>query len=67
MQEMSHMKELYVSANILQSKFNLWDCVFIPTKERSLSRRARWGFAGEEGEFKKKNTLTAFHNYKRHF
>lgn len=54
MQEMSHIKELYVSANILQGKFNLWDCVFIPTKEHSLSRRAQWGFAGEEGECKKK-------------
>lgn len=67
MQEMSHIKELHMSANILQGKFNLWDCVFIPTKEHSLSRRAQWGFAGEEGECKKKIILTEFYNYKRHF
>lgn len=49
MQEVSRITELYLSANTLQSKFNLRDCVFIPTKDHSLSRHVQQGFAGEGG------------------
>lgn len=51
---MSCIKELYLSANTLQSKFHLGDCEFIPTKEHSLSRRVLQGFA-QRGEGEKEN------------
>lgn len=58
---MSYIKELYLSANTLQSKFHLGDCEFIPTKGHSLSRRVLQGFAqrgkGEEENARRRKNL----------
>lgn len=61
MQEMSCIKELYLSANTLQSKFNLRDRAFIPTKEHSLSRHVQQDFAGGQTKCKRKKKNTSLH------
>lgn len=49
MQEMSYIKELYLSANTLQSKFNLRDCVFTPIKNIHCPDTLSKVCWGEEG------------------